>query len=606
MKKIILLLSCAILIANTVFAQGVRRSTFRVDAPSALAGYKIIDEISDQGTAPWGTSIDSIWEGIEVKHDPTNLDGCSTAGFGAGYFNGKFALIYRGDCEFGAKAYYAQQAGAVGVILVNNLLGVVGMGAGAQGALVTIPVVMVTKADGDAILNQLTLSNTVTVSLTGWRFDPIANPIDIGYMNDGVIFPQGRAMPKHETDGTTNENYRLFTGARAYNFSLDPWDTLFTVGRLTGPGGFSGDSIQYYYSAPVLDTDSVFYYIIDTINNALVGFDLNNAAVGQYTMTNEMYALPSVYSETGLNSTNNKWVYKFNITNNIYSKGEYDMSQHKPVANSYVALTAGEYEWGHLYYIRNPQYAADSSQCIIMRDIIQDSVFNGQLVTMKLYEWSDNNANNVMDDISEVTEIALGEYTMTANDVVPITGLPIKVKLQSSVSPGQDVKLLPGTYYWLTVYFNGLVTDAFGIGVDYFTNYTANRAYGLASQGAPLYSITNNQIFSGFNNSGVPALSMITKFSSGVNDLPVLAGKVSIYPNPAVNELNIDVQLDKLSSLVQYEVIDITGKVLHSFEKNNIKSDIHKININNFSNGTYFVKIKSEGGVQTEKFTVSH
>lgn len=74
-----------------------------------------------------------------------------SAPFTPGYFIGKFALIYRGTCEFGAKALAAQTAGATGVIIVNNLLGVAGMGAGANGASVTIPVIMVTTEAGDAI-----------------------------------------------------------------------------------------------------------------------------------------------------------------------------------------------------------------------------------------------------------------------------------------------------------------------------------------------------------------------------------------------------------------------------------------------------------------------
>jgi hypothetical protein len=38
-----------------------RRSSFRVDAPASIQGYKIIEEIdSTSTTSPWGTSIDLL------------------------------------------------------------------------------------------------------------------------------------------------------------------------------------------------------------------------------------------------------------------------------------------------------------------------------------------------------------------------------------------------------------------------------------------------------------------------------------------------------------------------------------------------------------------
>lgn len=71
----------------------------------------------------------------------------------ASEIDGKIAVIYRGGCEFGTKALNAQNAGAVGAIVVNNEPGLLmEMGPGTQGANVTIPVVMVTLETG-AFLN---------------------------------------------------------------------------------------------------------------------------------------------------------------------------------------------------------------------------------------------------------------------------------------------------------------------------------------------------------------------------------------------------------------------------------------------------------------------
>lgn len=78
---------------------------------------------------------------------------CGAAVNGA-EIEGKIAVVYRGTCEFSAKALNAQNAGAVAVIVVNNVPDApVQMAAGASGALVTIPVFMVSQSVG-AYLNE--------------------------------------------------------------------------------------------------------------------------------------------------------------------------------------------------------------------------------------------------------------------------------------------------------------------------------------------------------------------------------------------------------------------------------------------------------------------
>ena len=61
---------------------------------------------------------------------------------------GKFALIDRNECQFGAKALAAEQAGAIGVIVCNNEPGApFSMGPGLVGDEVTIPALMISQGD---------------------------------------------------------------------------------------------------------------------------------------------------------------------------------------------------------------------------------------------------------------------------------------------------------------------------------------------------------------------------------------------------------------------------------------------------------------------------
>lgn len=87
-------------------------------------------------------------------------DACSA--LPAGSLSGKIALIRRGSCSFYIKAMNAQMAGAVGVVIYNNVPGIVN--ANASGApAVTIPVVGITDVDGVAIAGRLS-SGAVTMT----------------------------------------------------------------------------------------------------------------------------------------------------------------------------------------------------------------------------------------------------------------------------------------------------------------------------------------------------------------------------------------------------------------------------------------------------------
>lgn len=65
--------------------------------------------------------------------------------------NGKIVFIERGECEFGAKAYYAQKAGAIAVIICGFNEESVSMGPGALGGRVTIPAYFAIKSKCDKV-----------------------------------------------------------------------------------------------------------------------------------------------------------------------------------------------------------------------------------------------------------------------------------------------------------------------------------------------------------------------------------------------------------------------------------------------------------------------
>jgi hypothetical protein len=81
----------------------------------------------------------------------------------AAAISGKIALIRRGSCTFVLKVKAAQDAGAIGVIMMNNIDGQP-IPMGGDDPTITIPSVMISKADGD-ILEAAVNSGTVNGAL---------------------------------------------------------------------------------------------------------------------------------------------------------------------------------------------------------------------------------------------------------------------------------------------------------------------------------------------------------------------------------------------------------------------------------------------------------
>ncbi len=122
-----------------------------VSAPAAVAGTYVV------GDAAFGPTVASspVTGQVVAAVDGTapTSDGCETF-VNAAAINGNIALIDRGTCTFAIKAEAAQAAGAIGVIIVNNVAGAPST-MGGSSATVTIPVVMVSQADGTALKAQL-------------------------------------------------------------------------------------------------------------------------------------------------------------------------------------------------------------------------------------------------------------------------------------------------------------------------------------------------------------------------------------------------------------------------------------------------------------------
>jgi hypothetical protein len=133
-----------------------------INSPVGIAGvYPCIPSVSFGPTITSAITANVVLI-IAAESAPTSL-GCFPSTNPAGSLTGKIALIRRGSCTFVEKVRFAQDAGAIGVIMMNNISGpAAGMG-GTDGAI-TIPATMVSMTDGN-IIEAAVLTGSVSATL---------------------------------------------------------------------------------------------------------------------------------------------------------------------------------------------------------------------------------------------------------------------------------------------------------------------------------------------------------------------------------------------------------------------------------------------------------
>ena len=142
------------------------RPEINVTAPAPIAGAFRV------GTASFGQPLSSpgitrnVVLGLDpaVAGSPTSTDACSPL-TNAVAVAGRIALVDRGTCGFVVKVKNAQNAGAIAVLVADNVAGDPPAGLGGVDLTITIPSVRITLALGNTIKARLAVPELVTVNV---------------------------------------------------------------------------------------------------------------------------------------------------------------------------------------------------------------------------------------------------------------------------------------------------------------------------------------------------------------------------------------------------------------------------------------------------------
>lgn len=123
------------------------------------------------------------------------------------------------------------------------------------------------------------------------------------------------------------------------------------------------------------------------------------------------------------------------------------------------------------------------------------------------------------------------------------------------------------------------------------SNTSKSKVEALALGNNSFTIAATNTVFGDPCNGTVKKLAVIAGYGVLANTTFSINSKISMFPNPAQNIITISY---KSLNSVNLEIMDSVGRLVST---NKLNEDTTKIDISNFSNGTYIFKIISEEGI---------
>jgi hypothetical protein len=549
MKKLLLTFGLALLGTGS-FAQVI----FTVEAPASISGSYNFTYASGWG-ADLSLTANSVLDTVMLADDSL---ACATL---TNDLTGKVALVYRGTCEFGAKALEAQNAGAVAVIIVNNIPGApIAMGAGAVGGSVTIPVAMVSQADGAIIHDQL-LTDDVVVFLgnkTGYYGD------DLGFESDNVLRTDAYGTPIQLAQNATEFNTTV--GAWVFNYGSNNQTTI-TLNAVVDNGAEVYNETSDPFDLP--SGDSLWVPLPD--------FNLPTYPAGVYTLT---YTVTN--ASTDEYAADNTIDLPFSINDSMFSLSRLD-AQGMPVSDGGIRPNPNNSSYSSciVFHNTNGSRLGAAGMAFNASTTTTDSL-TGQEIVLVAYRWDDVFTD--LDDpnlgFTALTEMATASYYYATND----QNMP---KYQPFTTPflmEDDQR-----YLFCAQTFNVTVF----LGYDTESKYVLNEAEDLQ----PLYPVESDGTYSagGFTGGDVPSLA-VRVFDA--EDLTINENvlEASSFPNPAKDVVTVKVSTSGTAVLT---ITDLAGRTVATQDVT-IANGQFTANVAGFNAGTYVFSLAYANGANSQ------
>jgi hypothetical protein len=556
---------------------------FNVLAPANVQGAY---DLTYVGPPTWGGDSlelpeNSITGELVIARDSTIGDTIMCfAAINGDEIAGKIAVLWRRDCEFGVKALNAENAGAIGVVILNETGDragpPVGMGGGEFGIEVTIPVVMLSTNDG-ITLRPAILEGGVTVFI-GNKVGLFGD--DVGITSNDVLRAEQYSTPRALAQNATEFSVEL--GAGIINYGTNDQSDVTLNAKIT----LNGDVIY----------DETTETPVDMASGDTSFFDLPDFSQGSYASGRYQLNYSSNISAEDEFPSDNELNADFMVSDSIYSYG----SVRPDGEPNNVTFFSGD----------NISPGTEASICIAFTDphasrmVVEGLTFSasvgseldpdgitGVLVDVYAYEWEDEFADaddpnfGIASDGSSLNQLALGSYEYPEN----LENVNIYVPFGQVVTLEDDLRYLFCMSYTQEFMFPGHDART----MDYTKNFDTFRQPINVQEGENDAGWSTFGIDSSFSLIPAITVSMKDPLYDAINE-EAKRVEITPFPNPTANEINIPVGSNYGQTLI--DVYDIAGKKVKSINVTTSSFEVLKVNVSDLDNGAYIFRMNFGDG----------
>jgi hypothetical protein len=485
---------------------------------------------------------------------------------------GKIAVVNRGVCQFGVKALNANVAGAIAVVIVNNVPGSpVGMAAGDVGDQVTIPVVMISLEAGN-LLQQQILEGNVEVFI-GNKLGLFQN--DLGFFAEDIYLPNGNSIPALVAQNGSEFNYTPAVWLHNYGQQST------AAARLDVTITHNGNTV-YSHNVTGIPINSGQEIYVSTPN-----FAPANYTPGLYVIRFEA-SYDSDLSQGEVEEYEGDNVYEINLfisANNVFTRASVNPDG-TMIAGPGYRVQGGDAFSACVAYT-HPQAGRMALEGMYFGATGgANTSIEGELLGLTVWKM-----NSTFTDINDPNYSV--DVTLVANADFDIpAGAQNGDIFFSTVKTGEgDFLILENNqrYVFCVGTDNPNIFILFdGGGLDNRRQYE-----GLNGNAQPDYYIYTTQLGRFTNFYGLPAIAVKFFDKNLVSTDEYNLVDVTPYPNPSTEFLNIP--LKSLSGAAQLNIFDSTGR-LFSSEQVNVVNNILAVDVKNFSTGIYTFNLAFENG----------
>ncbi len=529
------------------------------------------------GTATWGGDVlEDACVNLVWAYDPTPTGDSLCCDSITNNYTDKWVMIRRGVCEFGRKSLWAEFAGAKGVIILNhyntaadNACTAPGLGAGAVGGQVTIPVFSASRGMGEAL--------DAAVKAGGGQAE--------------ICFILPRLL--EATDA-----YHFYTPVTQVS-ALDNM-TVRMVNR--GPAA-TNVTVKADVVAPDGSVSSVST-VLDAISAAAdTVISLPSFTPAAVEGVFNVYFSNSVFTESR-DTVRSKFVhtpYSFGTDIGVLDAGGVGPTDAQFALANFSIQNAGLCLTG-----ANGGVATHATFGISNKAAVVTADPAANVIGVTLYD-ADADDDGVIDLGSAFTDldngiVATGELIM---DTLLVDDQLVSVELTDVLTGNPGHTLKANHPYYIALSYDGLAAGT-GVCVRYVN--TLDKRY----LNFPTTPLRIDQLYSGWAGAMVVQRLELEGYTPPPNfnivktNAPLADSKFSITPNPAIDHVMLTMNLAGVNGKVAVSLMDYNGRIVETKVVKNFRDGQFRFETANLPSGTYMMWIRTAEGNVMKPVAICH